>query len=66
MRSYDTVPRPPYSPPLSRELLVYLSQSSSVSPIELPDGGGGGGGARSQIFRPRESKALYNYSFTLW
>jgi hypothetical protein len=31
-------------PPLSREQVVYISQSSSVWPVEHTDGGRGGGG----------------------
>ncbi len=41
--SYDLAPSPPLSP-LSRRQDVSLSQSSSVSLVELTDGGGGGGG----------------------
>ncbi len=40
--SYDLAPRP-LPPPLSCQQLVYLSQSSSVSPVELMPAMGGGG-----------------------
>ncbi len=66
--SYDSAPRTPPSP-FSRQQVVYLSQSSCVSPVELTDervGGGGGGWARRQIIRPRESLALYKSFNTLW
>ncbi len=43
LRSYNSAPRPPPAP-LSRQQIVPLSQSSCVSPVQLPDGGGGGGG----------------------
>jgi hypothetical protein len=35
---------PPPHPPLSRQQVISLSQSSCVSPIKLTDGMGGGGG----------------------
>ncbi len=47
-------------PPLSREQVVSLSQSSCVSPVELTDGG-----ARSQSIRPREGLVLYKSFNTL-
>ncbi len=55
-------------PPLSRQQVVSLSQSSCVSPVELTDGerGESRGWARSQIIRPRESLALYKSFRTLW
>ncbi len=52
----------PILPPLSRQQVVSLSQSSCVPPIELT----GGGGGRSQIIRPRESLAFYKSFNTLW
>ncbi len=45
------------------QLLVSLSQSSCVSPVELL---AGGRGARSQIIWARESLALYKSFNTLW
>jgi hypothetical protein len=60
---YDSVPRPPRSPPLSRQQLVSLYQSSCVSPVYLPEGrewrGRGRGQAWSRIILPQESLAIY-------
>jgi hypothetical protein len=56
--SYDSAPRP-LPPPLSCQQLVFLSQSSSVSPVELTagEGGGGGGwGAESTARKPSPLK----------
>jgi hypothetical protein len=39
--SYDSAPNLPPSPPLSRQQLVSLSQSSCVSPVESCGGGMG-------------------------
>jgi hypothetical protein len=58
-RSYNSAPRPPH-PPLSRQQVISLYQSSCVSPVQLTDGRGGGrGGGRSQIIQSRGSLALY-------
>jgi hypothetical protein len=47
-------------PPLSRQQVVSLLQSSCVSPFELTGGRGGRGGeGGSQIIGPRESLVLY-------
>jgi hypothetical protein len=60
LRPLNSAPRPPSPSPLSRQLLVSLSLSSCVSPVELTDGNvWGRGWARSQIIQPRESLALY-------
>ncbi len=50
---FGSLPTP--SPP-PREQVIFLSQSSCVSLLELTDGRGF---ARSQIVRPREGLALY-------
>ncbi len=52
---------PTPSPPFPSDIVVSLSQSSSVSPFELSDGRGRGGRrgwTRSHMIRPRESMAL--------
>jgi hypothetical protein len=43
-------------------MVVTLSQSSCVSPVELTDRRGGMEWARSRIIRPQESLALHNRS----
>ncbi len=48
LRSCDSAPRTPPSSPLSRQQIVSLSQSSSVSLIQLTDGKGGGRAAESK------------------
>ncbi len=55
--SYDSAPRPSPLSPLSRQHVVYLSQSSCQSRVELTDVVGPESG-RSQIVRPRDSLAL--------
>jgi hypothetical protein len=50
--------------PPPRHHVVSLSQSYSVSLVELTDGRGGKGWERSQIIRRRESGAL-NKSFSI-
>jgi hypothetical protein len=56
----------PIHPPLPRQHLVSLSQSSRVSPVELTEGRGGKGRAWSRIIRPQESLVLYKSFSTLW
>ncbi len=48
--SPDSAPRPPSPPPLSRQQLVSLSQSSYVSPVERQGERGGGGGRGSKSY----------------
>ncbi len=52
---FGSLPHP--FPPLSRQQVVSLSQSSFVSPVELTDGRGDGRGARS--YERQDSLALY-------
>jgi hypothetical protein len=65
LRSYDSAPRPPSSPP-SRQQLVCLSQSSCVPSVELDNERGGKGWAWSQIIWPRESMVRYKSFSTFW
>ncbi len=58
---YDLAPPPPLPP--SRQQVVFLSQSSSMSPFELTDRRGAW--RRSQIIRRRESLVLYKSFNTL-
>ncbi len=61
MRSYDLSPRPP--PPLSRQPVVSLSQSSCVTPIELTDGRGGRGGRGAKSYdREKAWPSINQYS----
>jgi len=68
LRLNNSAPLPPPSCPLSRpQVVLFLSQSSCVSPVEPTDEGDGGRGwAWSQSIRSWESLALYKTFNTLW
>ncbi len=65
MRSYDLAPPPPPSPH-SRQQVIFLSQSSCVSPVEHTDGIGAEGVGEEPEMRLRESLVLYKPFNTLW
>jgi hypothetical protein len=49
-------------PPVSREQVVSLSQSSSVSPVELTIAGGGGGGSGAKAYDRAKAWSSINHT----
>ncbi len=62
--SYDSAPRPPHLPPLSRQQIDSLSQSSCVSPVlQLTDGRvGEGAGCGAESYGCKKAWASMNRS----